>query len=131
MLKQIVVGIVLFAGLLVGTAWGDEALNSALFEAVKSGNKAQVMALIAKGAGVNAKDVDGCTPLHLAADYGRKAEAELLIAKGADVNAKCLEGLTPLEMVKIQVVVYESEMSSEDRREYMDVAELLISRGAK
>ena len=41
MLKQIALGIVLIAGLLVGTAWADDALNKALFDAVKAGEKAK------------------------------------------------------------------------------------------
>ena len=52
--------------------------------------------LIAEGADVNAKNVDGWTPLHSAA-AGRKEIAELLIANGADVNAKDDKGRTPLD----------------------------------
>lgn len=98
MLKQIILGIVFCAGLLHGTAWGDETLNKALFDAVESGNQAQVMTLIAKGANVNAKSNDGATPLHMAAGYGYKGVAELLLSKGADLNATYSHGLTPLHL---------------------------------
>lgn len=85
MLKHIVLGIVLLAGLLFGTAWEDETLNQALNDAVYAGvgDKAKVNALISKGANVNAKNGYGTTPLHLAASMGDKEIAELLISKGA------------------------------------------------
>lgn len=97
--------------------------DSPLFEAVKKGDKAEVEALLAKGADVNAKDKNpvGQTPLHYAADttYGRKDVAQLLLAKGADVNAMDNNGATPLHMT----VGRESEAKK-------DIAELLLTKGA-
>ncbi|MGE0131295.1 MAG: ankyrin repeat domain-containing protein [Blastocatellales bacterium] len=48
------------------------------------------------GADVNAKDINGSTPLHYAAYYGHIQIAELLIARKANVNAKNFFGNTPL-----------------------------------
>ena len=53
---------------------------------------------LAAGADVNAKNVDGWTPLHEAAFGGRKEIVELLISNGADVNAKGESGRTPLDL---------------------------------
>ena len=53
--------------------------------------------LIAKGADVNAKNDNGVTPSHLAAQKGHNEVVELLIVKGADVNAKTESGGTPLD----------------------------------
>jgi ankyrin repeat protein len=46
---------------------------------------------------VNAKNVDGHTPLHFAAMKGHKEIAELLIATGTNVNAKNKASQTPLD----------------------------------
>ena len=53
MLKQIALGIVLIAGLLAGSAWADDALNSALFDAIYAGNAQEVQSLISRGADVS------------------------------------------------------------------------------
>ena len=51
-----------------------------------------------KGSDVNAKDEDGVTPLHYAAEGGYNEIVELLIDKGANVNAKDENGATPLDL---------------------------------
>ena len=66
---------------------------------------------------MNAKNNDGWSPLHSAANQGQKEITELLIAKGADVNAK--EGVgrgTPLHYA-----AYSG---------HKEIAELLIANGA-
>ena len=53
--------------------------------------------LIANGANVNAKNEEGGTPLHLAAEEGHQQIVELLISKNADINARDNKGKTPLD----------------------------------
>jgi cytohesin len=110
--KHMILGILLFAGLLVGTASG-QSKNELLFTAVKAGNKTTAERLIAEGADVNAKDKRDKTALHCAIS---KDVAELLIAKGADMNAKDDTGWTPL---------HDAVFSG-----HKDVVELLIAKGA-
>ncbi|XP_077288685.1 uncharacterized protein LOC143913048 [Arctopsyche grandis] len=49
------------------------------------------------GTDVNARDVDGKTPLHLAAECGRVAIVGLLVRHGAETEAKDRNGNTPLD----------------------------------
>ncbi len=73
-----------------------------LHPVVMAGDIDQVQSLISSGADINAKGMQGMTPLHTALWYSRKAIAELLIAKGADVNVKEKSGKTPLHFVAIK-----------------------------
>ena len=84
----------------------SEAANT-LHGAVRFGIKADVEAMLANGADVNARDENGRTPLHALGGIVRgghpypsqidaKGIAELLIATGADINAKDKDGNTPL-----------------------------------
>ena len=66
-------------------------------EAAMNGDIEAVKQHLAAGVDVNAKDVDGGTPLHEAASDGRKEVVELLIDNGADVNVKDDRGMTPLD----------------------------------
>ena len=77
--------------------------------------KKVVELLIAKDADVNAKNTNGMTPLYSATSLGDKEIAELLIANGADVNAKSEKGLTPLH--------YAAMFG------HKEIAELLITKG--
>jgi ankyrin repeat protein len=77
--------------LLKGT---DAGGSTALHHAAGFGPLDNLQLLISKGAGVNARNRRGSTPLHWA--IHDEAKARLLLAKGADVNAKQAQGRTPL-----------------------------------
>ena len=64
------------------------ALLAVLSRPPRPGESALIKRLIDRGASVNARDQDGWTPLHWAADSGRTESVTLLLAKGADANAK-------------------------------------------
>jgi len=87
-----------------------------IHEAVGRGNIEAVKQHLAAGADVNAKDENGWTPLHYAANIGYKEIAELLIANGADVNAQSEDKSTALH-----TAAYWGQK---------EVAELLIGKGA-
>ena len=54
--------------------------------------------MLEKGALIGARDNEGATPLHIAAEWGRKSTAELLIGEGADLKAENNNGKTPVEL---------------------------------
>ena len=112
MRKQMILVILLFAGLLVGTAHG-QSLNEQLFTAVKAGDKTTVGALIAKGADVNAKDQYGSAVTVYAISHKNKDILELLLQSGVDVDAKDRQGNTALCWAHS-----------------IDIAEMLIAKGA-
>jgi ankyrin repeat protein len=89
---------------------GDTALHKATTKAVAE-------CLIAHGAEVNRADDDGSIPLHFAANA---AVAEALLAAGAHLDQRDKEGETPLL----------AAAAGEERQERLDVARLLVARGA-
>jgi|TARA_B100002003_G_scaffold82034_1_gene76522 ankyrin repeat protein len=89
--------------------WAEESI----FGAASTGGIEWVKQHLAARTDVDARDDDGKTPLHLAANHGHKEIAELLIAKGSNVNAKNRSGQTPLDMA------------------YGEIADLLRKHGAK
>jgi ankyrin repeat protein len=57
-----------------------------------------VRELVAMGGDMHGQDVDGATPLHMAAANGHYAETvRLLVELGSDVNARDAGGCTPLK----------------------------------
>jgi len=67
---------------------GSRGGETALMQAVGSGDLPTARKLIAKGANVNAADNDGNTALHLAAARGDEKTTRLLLDAGADISAR-------------------------------------------
>ena len=70
--------------------------SAAVVDAVKSGDRAAAMTLIAQRVDVNAPEVDGTTALHWAVHRGDLDLAQRLIRAGAKVNVKNEYGSTPM-----------------------------------
>lgn len=67
-----------------------------LVDAVKAGDKAAALALIARRADVNLPEADGTTALHWAVHHNDLELADRLLRAGARVNAKNDYGATPM-----------------------------------
>lgn len=76
---------------------GNAPLNAAI---AGKGDAACVAALLAAGADVNAADVHGYTPLHLAASRGNEALCDLLVACGARRDVASADGTTPASIAR-------------------------------
>jgi cytohesin len=74
----------------------NEAAIKEVFDAAESGNLNKVKKLINEGIGVNARNEDGETLLHLAARHTNIELAELLINSGAEVDIRDKSGATSL-----------------------------------
>jgi ankyrin repeat protein len=85
----------------------DNDKNSLLHAAAKFGGADSGMAqsLIARGAPINQKNIEGRTPLHIAAMQGNYALARLLLDKGASANEPDNLGNTPLHLAHAPEVV--------------------------
>ena len=53
-----------------------------------------------KGIDIDAKEENGYTALHCAAESGQAEVTELLVKKGADVEARTNKGVTPLQIAE-------------------------------
>jgi uncharacterized protein len=80
-----------FAG---GAAWAAPA--GSLIAAAEGKDQAGALKLIAEGADVRAKDVDGTTALHWAAHHANVELVGKLLEKGAEVNVSNDYGSTPM-----------------------------------
>lgn len=79
----------------------EQQLQSAdmnLHEAVQRLNQEKTVALLDNGMNINSRDVNGNTPLHIAATTGRLSMIDLLLKRGADVTLENGQGNTPLAL---------------------------------
>jgi ankyrin repeat protein len=74
---------------------------SPLVDAVKSGDSAAAVALLAQGADVNVPEADGTTALHWAVHRGDVDLVRRLVRAGARVNARNEFGATPMSEAAI------------------------------
>ncbi len=72
------------------------AAGCSLCEPVKKGNLPAIKRLLDKNAKVNAKDLNGYTPLMWAARASKNDILNLLLSRGANINVKDKRGNTPL-----------------------------------
>jgi uncharacterized protein len=75
---------------------GASAFASELIDAVRANDRARIKTLLAKEPDVNAKQVDGMTALHWAAQINDVDSLKLLLKAGADAQATNRYGITPL-----------------------------------
>lgn len=88
---------------------------------LEEGNTAEV--LLENGAELEARDVEGATPLIRAAEFGNLDVARVLLSRGADVDARDKFGRTAL-------ISAACECASIDMPATIDVLKLLVSKKA-
>jgi ankyrin repeat protein len=102
-----------FASAIVGISAQAPAPGASdlFYAAIRSGEVAQLTALVQKPSDVNVKERRGsATPLMHAAAFGSLDAVRLLLDKGADVNAKSASGATALmwaatDLAKVRLLV--------------------------
>jgi Ankyrin repeats (3 copies)/Ankyrin repeat len=91
--------------------------TSSLEQAVSGGSVETIKSVIAKGMDINAINILGQTPLHLAAENGNGDAVQLLLDNGAEVDAVAIDsGCTALH--------YAASLG------HVDLCELLVRHGA-
>ncbi len=94
----------------------DQYGRTQIWWSAKAGEHERVSLLLASGADPNTPDMDGETPLHVAARWKRAGIAEKLLKQGANPDAAALYGSTPLHLSA--------------RRMYTQLTEHLLRAGA-
>ena len=89
---------------------------SDMHKACEAGNIEEIRLFVDSGADIEAKNVNGLTPLHVASLYGHIDIVKLLVDLGANVEMKADNSWTPLH--------YASQNG------YIDIVKLLIDSGA-
>jgi S1-C subfamily serine protease len=85
--------------LLILLACGLTALGADIDDAIQKDSLEKIRTLLKHNPGlISSKDIEGQTPLHIAAAIGRTSVVKLLLTKKVQVNAKDGEGRTPLHL---------------------------------
>lgn len=69
--------------------------------------------LLQAGANIEAKDVDGWTPLHAAAHWAQEEACKLLADNMCNMAAKTAQGQTPFDVADPDIVEYLEELRKE------------------
>jgi ankyrin repeat protein len=85
-------------GAVVGLADGS-GRSALMYAALAGASAATIDALIDHGAGIEARTVQGATPLILAASWGHADSVRALLARGARMDARDQHGLSALDWV--------------------------------
>ena len=109
----------------------------ALHVAAEWGHR-EVAIYLDHGADMNARDKDGFTPLHAAAQTGHLPLVDLLILRGADLNLGSNQGVTPLILAAqkghleiVKLLVEKGAVVDQPANDgYLNVAKLLVNKGA-
>ncbi len=80
----------------------DFRQRSEAFQAIFSGNEANLKEYISKGGEVNVRSVLGLTPLHAACATGQIGMASILLRAGAEVGRRNWFGASPLAMASMR-----------------------------
>lgn len=79
---------------------GSLSAESCMLTSAFKGENEETLRLVNSGANMNAKDMYGCTALHMAAYRGDETLARQLIAAGAAKDIRDLMNETPAEMAE-------------------------------
>ncbi|KAL9616713.1 MAG: hypothetical protein Q9160_008433 [Pyrenula sp. 1 TL-2023] len=120
-----------------------------IVEAVHAGDVAEVKRLLDRGIGIETRDSDGDTLLHVAVDASRESVVKFLLENGANIGARDSEGLEALHIatcigktanicllldhgasVNAKTKTGSTALVFAVSREYKSVVELLLANGA-
>lgn len=68
-----------------------------IWSCAKAGDLAGIKNFLKSGSPTDARDIEGRTALHWAADQGHTAICSFLLSQGADANVTDQDGITPLQ----------------------------------
>lgn len=74
--------------------------STAVFNAILKNRVRMVSSLLKVGVDINARNIDGITPLMAAAEYGAVDIVKVLLSHGADVHAENMYGETALALAE-------------------------------
>lgn len=117
------------------------AAIDALWQAIAAGRSAEAIALMEAGSAlIGTCDMNGTTPLHLAARKHDPALVGWLLDRGSIVDARDIEGKTPLDLAALHAgwapegqagVFYFMENVRVDPLRFYETARLLLQKGAE